>query len=241
MRRLSSPILIVGGAASGMALANDLGYRDVECMVIEQGTGVIQTPKTGHISARTMEHCRRWGFVDQVWNSGFPRDLPLDTVLCTSLAGYELTRKPTPSIEETRPLSTSPENRVRCPQVIFDPLLAARAQDHGSVSVHYQWRFERYETGDAGEPIVAHVSDLTTGEDVRVECKYLIGADGANSVIRKQADIALHGNQLLNYQLMITTTKVKRKGTALSDPRDSKATSPQSTAPICGVYRCAAR
>ena len=126
MRTLSTPVLIVGGAASGMGLANDLGYRGSECLVIDQGTGVINVPKTGHISARTMEHCRRWGFVDQVWHSGFPRDLPLDTVLCTSLTGYEISRKPTPSIEDTRSLPNSPENRVRCPQMIFDPLLAAR-------------------------------------------------------------------------------------------------------------------
>ena len=203
MRKAATPILIVGGAASGMALANDLGYRNIECMVIEEGDGVIKTPKTGHISARTMEHCRRWGFVGQVWNSGFPRDLPLDTVLCTSLAGYELSRKNTPSIQDTKPLPWSPENRVRCPQMIFDPLLAARAQDHASVTVHYGWRFDDFEPDPRSGGLVAHVTDVTAGEKLDVECQYLIGADGANSTVRRRSGIEMSGNPLMNYQLII--------------------------------------
>ena len=35
------PVLIVGGGPVGLALAADLGWRGVECLLVEQGDGKI--------------------------------------------------------------------------------------------------------------------------------------------------------------------------------------------------------
>ena len=55
------PIVIVGGGPVGLALAADLGWRGIHCLLIEKTDGEVQLPKTNGVNIRTMEFCRRWG------------------------------------------------------------------------------------------------------------------------------------------------------------------------------------
>ena len=64
--RKTIPVLIVGGGPVGLALACDLGWRGVECLLVERGDGTIEQPKTNEVNIRTMEFCRRWGIVDTI-------------------------------------------------------------------------------------------------------------------------------------------------------------------------------
>ena len=82
-----TPILVVGAGPVGLALAGDLGWRGVECLLIEQSDGSIYQPRMDLVGIRTMEFCRRWGLVGAVEASPYPRDLPQDNVYVTSLVG----------------------------------------------------------------------------------------------------------------------------------------------------------
>ena len=95
------PVLIVGGGPVGIALAVDLGWRGVPCLLVEQGDGEIVDAKMFATGVRTVEFCRRWGIADQVKDWGFPRDFPFDNVFVTSLTGHEIGRIPMPSIAQT--------------------------------------------------------------------------------------------------------------------------------------------
>jgi 2-polyprenyl-6-methoxyphenol hydroxylase-like FAD-dependent oxidoreductase len=53
------PVLIVGGGPVGLALAGELGWRGVGCLLVEQTDGSIVTPKMNEVNVRTMEFCRR--------------------------------------------------------------------------------------------------------------------------------------------------------------------------------------
>ena len=59
-----TPVLIVGGGPVGFALAGDLGWRGVPCVLIEKTDGAVVQPKMDLVGVRTMEFCRRWGIVD---------------------------------------------------------------------------------------------------------------------------------------------------------------------------------
>src|SRR5215475_13016393 len=114
------PVLIVGGGPVGLALAGDLGWRGVACLLIEQSDGSIHQPRQDLVGVRTMEFCRRWGLVGAGEASPYPRDVPQDNVYVTSLDGYELGRERFPSMGEEKPPGVSQKKRERCPQNIFD-------------------------------------------------------------------------------------------------------------------------
>src|SRR3954451_19546206 len=135
------PVLIVGGGPVGLALAGDLGWRGVRCLLVEQSDGSIYQPRQDLVGIRTMEFCRRWGLVEAVEASPYPRDVPQDNVYVTSLAGYELGRERFPSMGDAVPPPVSPQKCERCPQNMFDPILRAFAAAQPSVELRYGTRF----------------------------------------------------------------------------------------------------
>jgi 2-polyprenyl-6-methoxyphenol hydroxylase-like FAD-dependent oxidoreductase len=53
------PLLICGGGPVGLALAAELGFQRVNCLLVEEGDGSVPVPKMSQLTTRTMEFCRR--------------------------------------------------------------------------------------------------------------------------------------------------------------------------------------
>src|SRR5258708_6533051 len=126
-------VLIVGGGPVGFALALDLATRGTRSTLVERdaGTGLELLAKAGTLNERTMEYCRWLGISDAVANVGFPDDHPRDTVYCTALNGFVLGRDYRPSTNDRAAAPESPEILRKCPQFLFDPLLAKAVQARG--------------------------------------------------------------------------------------------------------------
>ena len=137
-------VLVVGGGPVGLALAGDLGWRGINCMLVEATDGEITQPKMDGVNVRTMEFCRRWGIVDVVKSCPYPPSYPQDMVYLTSMTGFELGREafqtPSGGVED-RLSGPSPEVRVRCPQNMFDPILRGFARSHPTVSLCYETEY----------------------------------------------------------------------------------------------------
>jgi 2-polyprenyl-6-methoxyphenol hydroxylase-like FAD-dependent oxidoreductase len=191
------PVLIVGGGPVGLALAGDLGWRGVECLLIEQSDGSIYQPRMDLVGVRTMEFCRRWGLVGAVEASPYPRDYAQDNVYLTSLTGYELGRERFPGIGQAPPPPESPQRRERCPQNMFDPILQAFAAAQKSVRLRYRTRLVSF-TQDAGR-VIAAVEDADTGAREEIRPRYIVGCDGARSLVRETLGIRMLGNPVLTY------------------------------------------
>jgi 2-polyprenyl-6-methoxyphenol hydroxylase-like FAD-dependent oxidoreductase len=191
------PILIVGGGPVGLALAGDLGWRGVPCLLIEQSDGSIYQPRQDFVGIRTMEFCRRWGLVDAVEASPYPRDVPQDNVYVTSLAGYELGRERFPSMGDEKPPPTSPQKRERCPQNMFDPILRAFASAQPSVELRYRTRLVGFV--QERDCIVATVEDLDAARRYDIAAHYIAGCDGARSLVRETLGIGMTGNPAVTY------------------------------------------
>jgi 2-polyprenyl-6-methoxyphenol hydroxylase-like FAD-dependent oxidoreductase len=191
------PVLIVCGGPVGLALAGDLGWRGISCLLIEQSDGSIYQPRMDLVGVRTMEFCRRWGLVPAVEASPYPRDYAQDNVYLTSLTGYELGRERFPGIGQAPPPPQSPQRRERCPQNMFDPILRAFAASQPSVSLRYRTRLLSFT--QSAERVTAVVENAATGAREQIAAHYIVGCDGARSTVRETLGIAMHGNPVLTY------------------------------------------
>jgi 2-polyprenyl-6-methoxyphenol hydroxylase-like FAD-dependent oxidoreductase len=189
-----TPVLIVGGGPVGLALACELGWRGIACTLIEQGDGTILTPKMNEVNIRTMEFARRWGIAEAVHACPFPPDYPLDVAFVTSLSGYELGRLPRPPRMSEAPGPHSPMRLQVCSQMWFDPILQNFARTFAHVGLRYRTRLESFEQSD--HQVRAEVIDLERGRREFIDADYLVGCDGANSLVRRSLGIRLEGETL---------------------------------------------
>jgi len=193
----SLSVLVVGGGPVGLALAGDLGWRGIDCVLIEQSDGSIYQPRMDMVGVRTMEFCRRWGLVGAVEGSPYPRDYAQDNVYVTSLTGYELGRERFPGIGQAPTPPQSPQRRERCPQNMFDPILRDFAASQKTVTMRYRTRLLSF-TQDA-ERVTATVENAGSGAPEQIFARYLVGCDGARSLVRETLGIAMRGNPALTY------------------------------------------
>jgi 2-polyprenyl-6-methoxyphenol hydroxylase-like FAD-dependent oxidoreductase len=193
----SVPVLIVGAGPVGLALAGDLGWRGVQCCLVEKTDGSIYQPKMDMVGVRTMEFCRRWGIAGWVENSPYPRDYPQDNVWLESLTGFEFGRERMVSKSEEPCPPQSPQKRERCPQDMFDPILRRFAGQFSAVEFRYRTELIDLEEGRTG--VVATLRDLETGQEEKVIANYLVGTDGAASIVREKLGIPMRGEPVLTH------------------------------------------
>jgi 2-polyprenyl-6-methoxyphenol hydroxylase-like FAD-dependent oxidoreductase len=191
------PVLIVGAGPVGLAMAGDLGWRGIKCLVVEQSDGTIVQPRMDMVGIRTMEFCRRWGIVQNVEASPYPRDYPQDNVYLTSLAGWELGRERFPAMAYDAPPRESPQKRERCPQNMFDPILREFALSQAGVELRYRTRLASFR--ETADHVLVELENVETGEHSSVQACFVAGCDGAASRVREVLGIRMQGRPIVTY------------------------------------------
>ena len=197
-----TPVLIVGGGPVGLALAVDLGWHGIECLLVEQSDGTVTNAKFVDINMRTMEFCRRWGIAEELRDKGFDKDYPQDLIFVTSLTGYLLGRLPVPSFAELRTPPTVAERIARCPQTIFDPVMRRVAESFPTVTLRYGARCESV-TQD-GDGVTAVIANAETGRRETLRACYLACCEGAGSTLREASGVQFEGPGTLSLSTNVT-------------------------------------
>ena len=196
----SVPVLIVGGGPVGLGLARDLGWRGIECMLVERSDGTVFHPRANTVNSRTMEFCRRWGVAGAVQAAGAPPEFSQDILYVTGLQGRTIAHIERPDYGSAKPLPTTPERSQRCNQLFFDPVIRELASSFDTVTLAYKTQFESFErTGDGG--VKATVRNLDSGDTSQIEARYLVACCGGNSAVPAAIGSAMEGVQVISYNL----------------------------------------
>jgi 2-polyprenyl-6-methoxyphenol hydroxylase-like FAD-dependent oxidoreductase len=181
-------------------LANELGRRGVSCLIVDTKPGTAFNPQANATQARTMEHYRRLGFAQEVRAKGLPADHPTDIAYLTRFAGIELARLRLPTaaaapnaIKQMSGSWSAAELPHRVSQKFVEVVLRQQAQRWPSIDLRYGWQLQSF--SDTGNCIEARVAPVQAGHEqsLAVRARYLVGADGARSMVRSQLGISWEG------------------------------------------------
>jgi putative polyketide hydroxylase len=167
-------VLVVGGGVAGLAAGFALGELGISALVVERRPDWSSHPRATALTAATMELFRQWGVEPQVREAGFI-SLPAMS-LRPSLVGPELQRIP------------FPEHVWTCAQDRLEPILCRRTRSAGTPVV-YGWELSALQVGEDG--VRTTMLEPSTGASREVPARFVVGADGASSAVRRAAGIGM--------------------------------------------------
>jgi 2-polyprenyl-6-methoxyphenol hydroxylase-like FAD-dependent oxidoreductase len=198
-----SDVLIVGAGPVGLTLAIDLAWRGIDVTVVEtRAPAAPPEPKCNHVAARTMEIFRRLGLAEKVRDAGLPADYPHDISYRTTFTGMELTRIKIPCRRDRFTMKDgpdcdwpTPEPPHRINQIFLEPILFRHAAAQPRIRIISRTSAEDVVVEENSARV--SLRDLDTGTVRHVTCRYLIGCDGARSVVRKAIGAELAGDAVV--------------------------------------------
>jgi 2,4-dichlorophenol 6-monooxygenase len=197
-------VLIIGSGPAGGAAALSLATLGVPNIMITKYRWTANTPRAHITNQRAMEIFRDLGVEAQVLADATPHELVGDTVFCTSIAGEEIGRIKTwgthPAREADYQLA-SPCLICDIPQTYLEPILVKNATARGTQS-RFSTEYLSHTQDDDG--VTTTVRDRLTGATYTIRSKYLIGADGARSLVAEHLGLPYEGQMDIAGSMNIT-------------------------------------
>jgi putative polyketide hydroxylase len=181
-------VLVVGAGPAGLTAAATLRRYGVEVLVVERKRRLSAHPRATVVSTRSMELLRSWGLEDEIKAGGMP-DVEWLALVTETLADAdrgELATLGLPTKEQAAVLS--PTAPLCVPQGQTEAVLLGYVRSLGT-DVALGPEVLRVDVGDEGAEAL-----IQDGESTQVvNARYVIGADGARSIVRSALGIELAG------------------------------------------------
>ena len=195
MATIETDVLIIGTGPAGSATAALLSSYGIENMAVNRYRWLANTPRAHITNQRAMEVLRDLGreVEDEAYMHAAHQDLMGNNVFCESLAGEEIGRMMSwgnHPLSKAEHLLSSPTMMNDLPQTFMEPLLFKTACSRGT-QARMSTEYLSYEQDSDG--VTSTLRDRLSGEEFTVRSKYLVGADGGNSLVAEQAGLPFEG------------------------------------------------
>ena len=195
-------VLVVGGGSVGLSLAAELGWRNIDSLLVERASKLNTHPRANAVANRTMEYYRRWGIDQAITDAGVPPDHLADYYWVSSLHGHELHRISLPPFKKIREVydnsgyvkeehTWSPYLKTITGQNEVEAVLLDYVETRDSVDMQFNCELINFEQD--GDSVTCNIKCRETGSVETVYCKYLVACDGGRSGVRERLGIGLSG------------------------------------------------
>jgi 2-polyprenyl-6-methoxyphenol hydroxylase-like FAD-dependent oxidoreductase len=185
MRISTTDVLICGAGAAGLTLAIDLARRNIRFRIIEQLPAPFHGSRGKGIKPRTQEVFEDLGVIDRIVAAGglYPpdRDYRDDGSFVDSFSN-EISN-PTPTEPYLLPLMV--------PQFLTEAILRNRLAEFGA-AVEFNTELKSFEQSE--DEVTACVRSGVEDESIRA--RFLVGADGGKSFVRRALGVDFPGKTL---------------------------------------------
>ena len=186
------PVLIVGGGPVGLTASILLSQQGIRSLLVERHPGTAIVPKARGINARTMEMYRQIGMEQAIRDAGLAPEGTGLIVWTESLAGREIERR-VPGRLNPANRDVSPVLNCLCAQDDLEPVLRRFAEAQATAELRFNTEVTAVDQ-DAGG-VSATLTDRLRGGETTVRAQYLIGADGAQSIVRRSVAREMIGRE----------------------------------------------
>ncbi|AXI46732.1 2,4-dichlorophenol 6-monooxygenase [Sulfitobacter sp. SK012] len=205
MADITIDVLIIGTGPAGSASAALLSTYGIENMVLNRYRWLANTPRAHITNQRTMEVLRDLGrdVEGEAYLHATEQELMGENVFCESLAGEEIGRMKswgTHPLSKAEHIMSSPTLMNDLPQTFMEPILFKTACSRGT-QARMSTEYKSHVQDNSG--VTTTCLDRLTGKEVTIRSKYLIGADGGNSLVAEHENLPIEGKMAVGGSMNI--------------------------------------
>ncbi len=223
-------VINVGGGPVGLALAVELGQRNISCAVIERHLTPVRIPKGQGLTNRTMEHFVFWNCVDELRAARvMPRGYPIGGVTAYgNLMSDYWYRQIGGTVRGPHVEQFYYQVNERLPQYCTEAVLRQRLAALPSVTTRFGWTAERVEQDADGVRVTitpasegafyswSADTEQQTNQPAApdaagartLSAAYLVGCDGGRSLVREGLGID-RGGRSFDQRMVLAVLRSK--------------------------------
>ena len=192
MQHETTDVLVVGAGPAGLTASALLSRAGIASVAVTKYSDTADSPRAHVVNQRANEVFRDLGIEGQVMASAMPQHMMGIQPFATSFAGREIARMTAfGGGERDRDYrAASPTEMCNAGQHVLEPILLDAVRQFGG---EVRFAHEAVAVSQTTEHATALVRDWRDGSEYEIKAKYIIGCDGARSLVGEQGGFAFEG------------------------------------------------